>query len=205
MSDVFNTLSVVDVNQHTEEKNGLTYLSWAWAWGEVKRQYPDSQYTIYENADGWNYHHDGRNAWVKTGVTIQGQEHIEYLPVLDYRNKSIPLDKLTSFDVNSAIQRSITKAIARHGLGLYIYQGEKVAPSKPKPASQVVGDRVMKAKQILDGCVTKDDDTSYELAMKVFRQAHEENLIQICDYALRLFPSIDIDSGVADMQEQEAM
>lgn len=122
--DVFKTLNKVDVNEHTESKNGLTYLSWAWAWSEVKKKYPLSTYTIYENVDGWNYHHDGKTAWVKTGVTIESVEHIEYLPVLDFKNKSIPLDKLTSFNVNTAIQRSLTKAIARHGLGLYIYAGE---------------------------------------------------------------------------------
>lgn len=122
--DVFKTLNKVDVNEHTESKNGLTYLSWAWAWSEVKKRYPLSTYTIYENVDGWNYHHDGKTAWVKTGVTIESVEHIEYLPVLDFKNKSIPLDKLTSFNVNTAIQRSLTKAIARHGLGLYIYAGE---------------------------------------------------------------------------------
>ena len=58
------------------------------------------------------------------GVTVNGIEHIEYLPVMDYRNQSINADKVTSFDVNKAIQRSLTKAVARHGLGLYIYAGE---------------------------------------------------------------------------------
>ena len=124
MSDVFKTLNSVNVNDKTEKKNGMTYLSWAWAWGEVKKAYPSATYTIYENANGWNYHTDGRTCWVKTGVTIEGIEHIEYLPVMDYRNNSIPLEKVTSFDVNKAIQRSLTKAAARHGLGLYIYAGE---------------------------------------------------------------------------------
>ena len=121
---VFDVLNSINVNEHTEKKNGLTYLSWAWAWAKVKEHYPSATYTIYENASGLNYHTDGRTAWVKTGVTIEGQEHIEYLPVMDYRNASIPVDKLTSFDVNKAIQRSLTKAVARHGLGLYIYAGE---------------------------------------------------------------------------------
>jgi hypothetical protein len=120
----FETLSKINVNDKVEKKNGLSYLSWAWAWQVVKENYPDSTYTIYENADGFNYHHDGMTAWVKTGVTIGGIEHIEYLPVMNYRNKSIPMTELTSFDVNSSIQRSLTKAIARHGLGLYIYAGE---------------------------------------------------------------------------------
>lgn len=124
MASVFETLNKINVNSKTEKKNGLTYLSWAWAWGEVKKVYPLAFYTIYENENGWNYFTDGKTCWVKTGVTIEGLEHIEYLPVMDYRNKSISTDNVTSFDVNKAIQRSLTKALARHGLGLYIYAGE---------------------------------------------------------------------------------
>ena len=120
----FEVLNSINVNDHKETKNGLSYLSWAWAWAEVKKHYPQAFYTIYENANGMNYHTDGRTCWVKTGVTIEGLEHIEYLPVMDYRNASIPADNVTSFDVNKAIQRSLTKAAARHGLGLYIYAGE---------------------------------------------------------------------------------
>ena len=124
MDNYFNDLYAVNVNGHTEKKNNLTYLSWAWAWGEIKKRHPDATYTVYENADGWNYHTDGRTCWVKTGVTVNGIEHIEYLPVMDYKNKSISIEDVTSFDVNKAIQRSLTKACARHGLGLYIYAGE---------------------------------------------------------------------------------
>lgn len=127
-NNVFDVLNDINVNKHKEAiKQGnrtLHYLSWVWAWGEIKKIYPDSTYTIYENADGWNYHTDGRTCWVKTGVTIKGVEYVEYLPVMDYKNQSIPVSEVTSFDVNTAIQRSITKAIARHGLGLYIYAGE---------------------------------------------------------------------------------
>lgn len=123
---VFETLNAVNVNGKTEKKNGLTYLSWAWAWGEVKKRYPDANYTVYEDAERGSvpYFTDGRTCFVKTGLTIEGLEHIEYLPVMDVRNNSIPLEKVTSFDVNKAIQRSLTKAAARHGLGLYIYAGE---------------------------------------------------------------------------------
>ena len=124
MDNYFNDLYAVNVNGHTEKKNNLTYLSWAWAWGEIKKKHPDATYTVYENADGWNYHTDGRTCWVKTGVTVNGIEHIEYLPVMDYKNKSIPVENVTSYDVNKSIQRSLTKACARHGLGLYIYAGE---------------------------------------------------------------------------------
>jgi hypothetical protein len=133
--NAFNTLYKVDCNGHTEQKNGLTYLSWAWAWAEVKKAFPASYYTVYESANGWCYHTDGKTCWVKTGVTIvdgdESLEHIEYLPVMDHRNKSIPLDQVTSFDVNKAIQRSLTKAAARHGLGLYIYAGEDLPESDP--------------------------------------------------------------------------
>ena len=132
---VFETLNSINVNGHTEKKNGLTYLSWAWAWAEVKKNYPDAFYTIYEDAEGMLYHTDGRTCWVKTGVTINGQEHIEYLPVMDFRNNSIPVDKVTSTDVNKTIQRSLTKACARHGLGLYIYAGEDL-PEEEKSAQQ---------------------------------------------------------------------
>ena len=124
MPNTFETLNAINVNDKTESKNGLTYLSWAWAWAEIKKVDPKANYTIYENAGGCFYHTDGKTAWVKTGVTVDGIEHIEYLPVMDYRNNSITLDKITSFDVNKAIQRSLTKACARHGLGLYIYAGE---------------------------------------------------------------------------------
>jgi len=141
MSDnYFSELYSVDVSDKTEKKNGLTYLSWAWAWAEVKKRFPDATYTIYENADGWNYHTDGRTCWVKTGATVNGLEHIEELPVMDYRNQSIPVDKVTSMDVNKAIQRSLTKAVARHGLGLYVYAGEDTPEdgSEPPPLVKAV-------------------------------------------------------------------
>lgn len=123
----FIELNNINVSDKTEKKNGLTYLSWAWAWGEVKKLHPTANYTIYERETEFgpvNYFTDGKTAWVKTGVTIDEVEHIEELPVMDFKNKSIPLDAITSFDVNKTIQRSLTKALARHGLGLYIYAGE---------------------------------------------------------------------------------
>ena len=132
-----------------EKKDKLSYLSWAWAWAEVKKLFPDTIYTIYENKDGFFYHTDGKTAWVKTGVTINGIEHIEYLPVMDYRNKSIPVDSLTSFDVNKAIQRSLTKAVARHGLGLYIYAGEDL-PENPEVGKPVVKSNIKGGDFVID-------------------------------------------------------
>ena len=149
----FAVLNAINVNDKTEKKNGLTYLSWAWAWGEIKKRYPDANYTIYENADGMNYHTDGKTCWVKTGVTVNGIEHIEYLPVMDHRNKSIPANAVTSFDVNKAIQRSLTKACARHGLGLYIYAGEDLpegddAQIEPAQNPPIQGPRMATQEQI---------------------------------------------------------
>lgn len=141
--ETFDTLSSINVNDKTEKKGNLTYLSWAWAWAEVKKLYPTVQRKVYENENGCNYFTDGKSCWVKIGVTIQDLEHIDYLPVMDFRNKSILLENVTSMDINKAIQRSTTKALALHGLGLYIYAGEDLpegyeppAPVKPKLDTQ---------------------------------------------------------------------
>lgn len=163
MANYFETLNAINVSDKVEKKNGLSYLSWSWAWGELKKRFPESTYTVYEDErNGWNYHTDGRTAWVKTGVTVNGIEHIEYLPVMDHRNNSIPLEKITSFDVNKAIQRSLTKAVARHGLGLYIYAGEdlpegtegttepkKAAPKKATPKAQPKNDGPLTEEELL--------------------------------------------------------
>ena len=146
---VFETLNAVNCNEHTEKKNGLTYLSWAWAWAEVKKRYPLSYYKIYEDENGRPYFTDGRTCWVKTGVIVEGVvkgsalgvgiEHIEYLPIMDYKNVSIPLEKVTSMDVNKSIQRSLTKACARHGLGLYIYAGEDLPEGEEEKVEKSSG------------------------------------------------------------------
>jgi hypothetical protein len=132
-TSVFAVLNKINCNEHTEKKNGLTYLSWAWAWQIVKGNFPDAYYTIYEDKEGIPYFTDGKTCWVKTGVTIQGLEHIEYLPIMDFRNQAIPLERVTSTDMNKAIQRSLTKACARHGLGLYIYAGEDLPEGEEQP------------------------------------------------------------------------
>ena len=138
----FQKLSAVDIKDKVEKKNKLDYLSWANAWGEVKKLYPDVQRRVYESEDGLNYFHDHKTAWVKVGVTIEGVEHIDYLPIMDFRNKSVTIENITSFDVNKAIQRSTTKALALHGLGLSLYTGEDLVDnpvvSAPKPSAAPV-------------------------------------------------------------------
>ncbi len=141
MKSVFETLNAINVNEHTEKKNGLTYLSWAWAWGELKKRYPDSNFIVYERGTEYgpvNYFTDGKTCWVKTGVFVNGLEHLEMLPVMDFKNRAIPLDQVTSTDVNKAIQRSLTKAVARHGLGLYIYAGEDLPEEDREKAMKPV-------------------------------------------------------------------
>ena len=132
----FQKLYDIDVKEKMKKKNGLNYVSWAAAWAEVKKIYPDATYHIYEREtpDGLiiNYFTDGKTCWVKTGVTINNIEHIEDLPVMDFKNQSITLDKVTSSDVNKAIQRSLTKACARHGFALYIYEGEDLPETVKK-------------------------------------------------------------------------
>lgn len=149
---VFDVLNAIDCSEHIEVKDTgkmkLSYLSWAWAWSILKKNFPDATYTIYENEKGMFYHTDGRSAWVKTGVTINGIEHIEYLPVMDNRQCSILIDKITSTDVNKAIQRSLTKAVARHGLGLYIYAGEDLPEDVAEEAKLNIEQQVKSAKSM---------------------------------------------------------
>lgn len=164
----FNQLYAVNVKKKVKKKNGLNYLSWSAAWAEVKKLFPDATYHIYEREtpDGLtiNYFTDGKTCWVKTGVVINNIEHIEELPVMDFKNQSITLEKVTSSDINKAIQRSLTKACARHGLGLYIYEGEDI-PEKEKEEQQEKELQLADQKNalielmgsLIDGGANKDD------------------------------------------------
>jgi len=119
---VFETLSEIDVTNYVEKKGGMDYLSWAVAWGILKKTYPKATRKIYEHDHtGLNFFTDGQTAYVKVGITVDGEEHIDMLPVMDYRNKSISVDKMSSFDVNKTIQRATAKAIAMHGLGISLW------------------------------------------------------------------------------------
>lgn len=174
----FEELYNINVQEKVEKKNGLSYLSWAWAWAEIKKRYPDANYTIYERETehgAVNYFTDGRTCWVKTGVTINGIEHIEELPVMDFKNKSILLENVTSFDVNKAIQRSLTKAISRHGLGLYIYAGEdlpeeeaskKIDEAQKKKIVELVGEEKI-SDMLMYYKLKKLEDMPYNLAEEV--------------------------------------
>jgi hypothetical protein len=112
----------INVNQHVEKKNGLTYLSWAWAWAEVLKIDPQARWEAHE----WNglpamFLPDG-SAMVKVSVTLKDDAKTCVLPVMDHRNKAIK--NPDAFAINTATMRCLAKAISMHGLGLYIYAGE---------------------------------------------------------------------------------
>lgn len=125
----------INVNEYTEKKNGLTYLSWAGAWGEALKADPAVNFKV-EMFDGTPLMVVGGTFMVWVTVTMFGKPVTCMLPVLDYRNK--PISTPNSFDVNTSIMRCLVKAIAMHGLGLYIYAGEGAPedaeePPKPEP------------------------------------------------------------------------
>ena len=144
--NVFKELSAIDVSSKIEKKGKLDYISWANSWAMLKNKYPNAQRIVYESQEtGLNFFTDGQTAYVKVGVKINDLEHIDFLPVMDFRNNSIPLTKMTTMDVNTAIQRSTAKAIAMHGLGLSLWIGEDTtpavtqsAPASKNPIKQVI-------------------------------------------------------------------
>lgn len=163
---VYETLRSINVSDHTEKKNGLTYLSWAWAWDTLMLHFPDSYVNVIRDKNGRFWFDDGFTGWVEVEVIVRGKgfepiRRSELFPIMDYKNRSIPADQITSFSANTAVQRAITKAIARHGLGLYVYAGEdlppelsqeKVEDKKAVPAenSRAFAELVNKAKEERD-------------------------------------------------------
>ena len=137
---VFETLSAINVNDKVEKKNGLTYLSWAWAWGEVKKVYPDAVYQVLQDPLTHKPYIFDENLgyMVMTSVTIQGQSLEMWLPVMDGANKSMKaeaytyatrygdkaVDAATMFDINKTLMRCLVKNLAMFGLGHYIFAGE---------------------------------------------------------------------------------
>jgi hypothetical protein len=137
----FEKLSAINVNEHVEKKKDLSYLSWAWAWSEVKRACPDAIYKVgqteYDDALGFMCH---------TNVTIEGETLEMWLPVMDGANKSMKktaytyssrygdkqVESATTFDINKTIMRCLVKNLAMFGLGLYIFAGEDLPEGEPE-------------------------------------------------------------------------
>jgi hypothetical protein len=127
----------INVNGHTERKGNLTYLSWAWAWAEVLKLDPGAWWNAHEWADRPAMFLPDGTAMVKVSVEVKGNTKTCVLPVMDNRNRAIV--NPDAFAVNSAIMRCLTKAIAMHGLGLYIYAGEDLPESeKAEPNPEVL-------------------------------------------------------------------
>ena len=119
--ELIERLLATNVNGHLEKKNGLSYLSWAWAWQEALKADADATYKV-EMFDGKCFMDINGTAMVFVTVTMFKKPMTCQLPVMDYRNKAIP--NPDAFAVNTAIMRCMTKALALHGLSLYIYAGE---------------------------------------------------------------------------------
>jgi hypothetical protein len=119
--ELISKLLAKNVNEHVEKKNGLSYLSWAWAWAEALKA--DANATFVVNMfDGKCFMDINGTAMVFVTVTMFNKPMTCQLPVMDYRNKAIP--NPDAFAVNTAIMRCMTKALALHGLGMYLYSGE---------------------------------------------------------------------------------
>ena len=136
---VWETLRSIDVSEYTKKKNGMTYLSWAHAWGALKDVYPDATFEKHVEEGNIPYMIDLHGfAYVRVTVTAGGESATELFPVLDYKNS--PIKNPNAFQINTAHQRAMTKAMGYLGLGHYIYAGEDLPqgdePEKPaaKPA-----------------------------------------------------------------------
>jgi hypothetical protein len=181
----FAKLNAINVRDKVERKGNQDYLSWAYAWSILKHEYPDAQRTVYESPfTGMNYFTDGNTAYVKVGITIGELEHIDYLPIMDFRNKAISVGDVTSFDVNKTIQRSTVKAIAMHGLGIQLWTGEDIpelttsAPARPimvDKTALVIGDGnwekvknyAVSNKELGDSAIIKNLEKKYKLSADV--------------------------------------
>ena len=153
---VFEKLNSINVNDRTEEKNGLTYLSWAWAWAEFKKVCPDATYEVVK-FDGKPYVYDENLGYmVYTNVTVDGLTHEMWLPVMDGANKAMKahpysftdrygkektVQGATMFDINKTIMRCLTKNLAMFGLGLYIYSGEDLPEIEKEEMSKQISEK----------------------------------------------------------------
>lgn len=148
----FNDIRAINVNENTEKKEGLTYLSWAWAWDTFKQACPDATYEILKSPTGLPYFESSAGAMVYTKVTANGETHEMWLPVMDGKNKAMKaaaytytvrdwktkqqvektVEAYSMFDINKTLMRCLVKNLAMFGLGLYIYSGEDLPNTEPE-------------------------------------------------------------------------
>lgn len=130
----FEILSSIDVSGHTEQKGRFTYLSWAWAVSVLLKHFPEATWEIHEwglEGNRQPYSQSQAGAFVQVTVTVDGISRTQVHPVLDNKNETIY--EPNSFQVNTSIMRCLAKAIALHGLGLYIYAGEDLPNDDAQP------------------------------------------------------------------------
>jgi len=145
----FTTLASIDVGAKIEKKNGFSYLSWAYAVAELRRVAPDATWEVIR-FDGLPFLKSECGYFVEVAVTVDGLTLSQLHPVLDNRNR--PITQPDSFHINTSIQRCLVKAIALHGLGLYIYAGEDLPIEERSEPSEPNGlGVVMDAMAKLDG------------------------------------------------------
>lgn len=166
-SDVFATLNAINVNDRTELKDTgtrkLTYLSWVWAWAEVRKRYPDATYEVKLNPEtGLPYWRDPDvGIMVYTSVTICNETHTMWLPVMDGANNAMdfkPYEVITKYgkkpvaaarmmDINKAVMRCLAKNLAMFGLGLYIYAGEDLPDGEEAPTEEPKADKKLATRE----------------------------------------------------------
>lgn len=222
---IFKDLNAIDLSGRIKKKLGLSYLSWAYAWETLRTKYPDAEYTFYtrevettesreivDTATGikttitnkfkteYPYFTDGKTCWVKVGVTICGIEEIEILAVMDNHQNSVPYATITSVAVNRALQRAFVKACARHGLGLYVYQGEDLPTDAKENLIKVQEEQMKKIKEAMnraDQLVVRDlDEASFKMTQesainkyKMVLETKQDAIPAIVnDYVKELFP-----------------
>ena len=158
----FEEVMKINVNDKTEKKGNLTYMSWAWAWAEFKKLYPDATYSV-KMFDGVPYVHDSDTGYmVFTSVTADGMTYDMWLPVMDARNKT--LMNATMFDINKTIMRCLAKNLAMFGLGLYIYAGEDLPEDEQGAKSSDSGAKAVPASKQTSGA--QKSAQSYEEQLK---------------------------------------
>jgi len=178
----FKQMYDIDVSEKVEQKNGLSYLSWAWAWAEVKKLHPDASYEIKKFGEQQlPYVYDQNTGYmVYTSVTIDGITHEMWLPVMDGANMAMKIEPYTykvgrgekafektvaaadMFAVNKTIMRCLTKNLAMHGLGLYIYAGEDL-PEATQEEKQAEIEAAKAASEALKAKVKKVVDGGSKL------------------------------------------
>ena len=181
----FEKLSAINVNDKVEKKSNLTYLSWAWAWSEVKKACPDATYQIgetdYDESLGFMCH---------TSVTIEGETLAMWLPVMDGGNKSMKkvaykfttrygekdVAAATTFDINKTLMRCLVKNLAMFGMGIYIYAGEDLPESEPTPTAAPTKPKVSPLKMAL-----KEGDGNWDKVIKYATENKSQGIKKILD------------------------